>query len=239
MSFLSVVIPTYNSEKTIERCLNSLISQTYQNFEICIIDAASSDGTLAKIEQFRSKFQNIRILSELDLGTYDAMNKGIDLAKGKWIYFLGSDDEVHDENVFSDVFKVSPDKSYGIVYGNVRIDGDTPWAKDGQIYDGEFPIEQLLNRNICHQSIFYRIKMFEKLGKYNLRYPVCADWELNLRFFPKTKPKYIDRIIANFYGGGISSKVVIDPIGEDLNVLRKKAAREHILYKIFPYMSFS
>jgi glycosyltransferase involved in cell wall biosynthesis len=239
MSFLSIVIPTYNSEKTIERCLNSLICQTYQDFEVCIVDAASSDGTIEKIDGFRSKSQNICVLSETDKGTYDAMNKGIDLAQGKWIYFLGSDDEIHDENVFSDIFKVEPDKNCGIVYGNVRIDGDTPWAKDGQIYDGEFTIEQLLERNICHQAIFYRTKMFKKLGKYNLRYPVCADWELNLRFFPKTKSKYLDRIVANFYGGGISSKVIIDPIGEDLNILRKKASIEYLLYRFLPYMSFN
>lgn len=239
MTFLSIVIPTYNSEKTIERCLNSLIYQTYHDFEICIVDAASSDETIEKVDRFRSKFQNIRILSEIDRGTYDAMNKGIELANGEWIYFLGSDDEIYDENVFADIFKVNPGKNCGIVYGNVRIDGDTSWAKDGQIYDGEFSIEQLLERNICHQAIFYRTKIFEKLGNYNLRYPVCADWELNLRFFPKTKFQYVDRIIANFYGGGISSKVVIDPIGEDLNKLRKKAALEHILYRFMPYMSFS
>jgi glycosyltransferase involved in cell wall biosynthesis len=238
MSFLSIIIPTYNSEKTIERCLNSLICQTYQNFEICIVDAASSDGTIARIDRNRSKFQNIRILSELDRGTYDAMNKGIDLAKGEWIYFLGSDDEIYDENVFADIFKVDPDKNCGIVYGNVRIDGDTPWANDGQIYDGEFSIEQLLDRNVCHQAIFYRKKMFDKLGKFNLRYPVCADWELNLRFFPKTKSKYLDRIVANFYGGGISSKVVVDPIGEDLNALRKKALFEYKFYRLIPRLKF-
>lgn len=239
MVCLSVIIPTFNSELTIERCLNSLAIQTYQNFEICIVDAASSDGTIENICRFRSKFKNIRILSESDRGTYDAMNKGIDLAKDEWIYFLGSDDEIHDENVFADIFKVNPDKNCGIVYGNVRIDGDTPWAKDGQIYDGEFTIERLLKRNICHQAIFYRTKMFEKLGKYNLRYPVCADWELNLRFFPKTKSQYLDRIVANFSGGGISSKEIVDPIGEDLNSLRRKASLEYVLYKILPCMSFN
>ncbi len=239
MLFLSVVIPTYNSEKTIERCLNSLICQTYQDFEICIVDAASSDGTIAKIDRFRSKFKNIRILSELDRGTYDAMNKGIDLAKGEWIYFLGSDDEIHDENVFTDFFKIDPDKNCGIVYGNVQIDGDTTWAKDGQIYDGEFPFEQLLERNICHQAIFYRTKMFKKLGNYNLRYPVCADWELNLRFFPRTKSKYIDRIVANFYCVGISSKVVIYPIGGELIYLRKKAYFVNILYQFLTFITFN
>jgi glycosyltransferase involved in cell wall biosynthesis len=238
MSFLSIVIPTYNSEKTIERCLNSLIFQTYQNFEICIVDAASSDGTLEKIDRFRSKFQKIGVWSETDKGTYDAMNKGIDLSQGEWIYFLGSDDEIHDQNVFTDIFKVEPDKNSGIVYGNVRIDGDTPWAKDGQIYDGEFTIEKLLTQNICHQAIFYRRKMFEKLGKYDLNYPVCADWELNLRFFTRTNPQYLERTIASFYGGGISSEEPIDPIGGNLK-LRKRIVRQSKLRQFVSRLGFT
>ena len=238
MSFLSVVIPTYNSERTIERCLSSLISQTYCDFEICIIDGASSDGTVTKANNFRSYFNHIRIVSEKDKGTYDAMNKGIDIAQGDWIYFLGSDDEIHDENVFSDIFKITPAKNCEIIYGNVRINGDTPWAKDGQIYDGEFNIKQLLTKNICHQAIFYKKKLFNKLGKYNLRYPVCADWELNFRFFPRAKSKYLDRTIANFYGGGISSEPVIDPIGKDLEGLRKKALIEYRLYRFISLPNF-
>jgi glycosyltransferase involved in cell wall biosynthesis len=238
MKFLSVIIPTFNSAMTIERCLASLVCQTYRDFEICIIDGASSDSTIAKVNQVCTQFKNIRIVSEADKGTYDAMNKGIDIAQGDWVYFLGSDDQVHDENVFADIFKTTPARNCGIIYGNVRIDGDTAWAKDGQIYDGKFSISQLLDRNICHQAMFYRKKLFSKLGKYDLRYPMCADWALNLRFFPRSKPKYVDRIIANFQGGGISSQPVIDPIGQDLPALRKKTLMEYNLYRLMPFLNF-
>jgi glycosyltransferase involved in cell wall biosynthesis len=241
MTLLSVIVPTFNSELTINRCLDSLICQSFQDFEILIIDASSTDKTLSNIDLFRSKFQNIRILSESDLGTYDAMNKGIDLAGGDWIYFFGSDDEIYDEiydeNVFADIFKVSPEKNCGIIYGNVWIDGSTSWAKDGQIYDGEFQFVQLLSKNICHQAIFYRRQIFRKLGKYNLRYPICADWELNMRVFSRTKSKYLDRIIAVFYGGGISSGVVVDPILKDLTALRIKAMTAYILYRLLPLLN--
>jgi glycosyltransferase involved in cell wall biosynthesis len=239
MPFLSVIIPTYNSEKTIERCLNSIISQTYQDFEICIIDGASRDSTIAKVSNFRVDCDRIRIISEKDKGTYDAMNKSIDIALGEWIYFLGSDDEMYDENVFADVFNSIPAKNCGMIYGNVRINGDTSWAKDGQIYDGEFQVEQILARNICHQAIFYRKKIFDKLGKYNIRYPVCADWELNLRFFPSTNPRYLDRIIANFYGGGISSENVTDSIGDRLIFLRKKFVFEYNFYRLISSIGFT
>jgi glycosyltransferase involved in cell wall biosynthesis len=231
MSFLSVIIPTFNAEMTIESCLDSLMCQTYQDFEICIIDGASSDGTVDKVNQFCTKFKNIKIVSEPDKGTYDAMNKGIAIAQGDWLYFLGSDDQIYDEHVFSDIFNTTLARRCGIMYGSVHINGDTPWAKDGQIYDGEFPIRKLLERNICHQAVFYKKTLFDKLGNYNVQYPVCADWAVNLRFFPRTTPKYIDRIIANFQGGGISSQPIVDPIGRDLKRLRTKARIEYILYR--------
>jgi glycosyltransferase involved in cell wall biosynthesis len=237
MSFLSVIIPTYNSEATIERCLNSLAGQTYQDFEICIIDGASSDETIAKVNKFYTQFKHIRILSEPDKGVYDAMNKGVDISKGEWLYFLGSDDEISDDKLFSDIFKTAFQKDCGIIYGNVRITGNTSWAKDGQIYDGEFDMKQLLAKNVCHQAIFYRKILFDKLGKYNTRYPAYADWELNLRFFPRTKFEYLDRTIANFYVGGISSQFVIDPIREDISILRKKALAEYYLYRFVPFLN--
>lgn len=100
MFFLSVIIPTYNSENTIEKCLDSLLAQTFKDFEICIIDGGSLDNTLTIATCYRTQFKNIRIVSEPDEGVYDAMNRGIDFASGKWLYFLGSDDKVFDPFVF-------------------------------------------------------------------------------------------------------------------------------------------
>jgi glycosyltransferase involved in cell wall biosynthesis len=238
MNFLSVVIPTYNSEETIERCLKSLIYQTYQNFEICIVDGGSLDKTIDKASNFRSHFKNIRVISESDRGTYDAMNKGIDMARGDWLYFLGSDDEVLDEDVFADIFNKPISRKNEILYGNVRINGDTLWAKSGQLYDGLFDFEKLLSKNICHQAIFYRKELFQRWGNYKIQYPVCADWDLNIRFFARTKPVYLDRTVANFYGGGISSGTVDDPIRNDLEDLRKRALNAYQLYRITSFMKF-
>jgi glycosyltransferase involved in cell wall biosynthesis len=223
MAFLSVIIPTFNSERTIARCLNSIIFQTYQNFEICIIDGGSSDKTIDKVSNFRSHFKNIRIISEPDKGTYDAMNKGITMAQGDWLYFLGSDDEVLDEDVFADVFNNPISRKCEMLYGNVHVHGDTSWAKAGQLYDGLFDLEKLFSKNICHQAIFYRKELFQWWGNYKIKYPICADWDLNIRFFSRTQSIYLDRTIANFYGGGLSSRAIDDPIGTDLEYLRKQA----------------
>jgi glycosyltransferase involved in cell wall biosynthesis len=238
MVFLSVVIPTFNSEKTIERCLDSLVSQSFRDFEICIIDGNSSDLTLAKVCKYMGFFKRINILIEPDNGVYDAMNKGVDLAKGQWLYFLGSDDRVFDMNVFADIFKSAIPKRYGLVYGDVYISDDTSWSKADRVYDGKFDIEKLLSKNVCHQSIFYRKNLFKKLGKYNLKYPVTADWDLNLRFFSRCPALYIDRVVAKFSGGGISSGDVTEKIASHVERIKSQATILRSLYRLNSFKFF-
>ncbi len=238
MVLLSVIIPTYNSEATIERCLKSLFSQSFKDFEICIIDGASVDTTLSIIARLRPHFKNIRVLSERDKGTYDAMNKAIDIAKGDWLYFLGSDDEVYDQYVFADIFKQPVPCKCGVIYGNVHLSTDAAWAKAGRIYDGFFDLDKLLNNNICHQAIFYRKELFQRFERYKIQYRVCADWEVNLRFFSRTEFKYVERTIANFYGGGLSSQITSDQMAQDIERIRKRTRREYKLQKITSFFQF-
>lgn len=239
MTVLSVIIPTYNCEATIDRCLKSLAAQTFSDFEICIVDGHSSDQTLAQTIQFCPYFKSIKIISESDQGTYDAMNKGIDIASGEWLYFLGSDDELYDPSVLSDIFYQDIPSQYGVAYGNVRIGADTPWSKAGQIYDGFFDLDRLLSKNICHQAIFYRKSTFQRFGRYKTQYRICADWEVNLRFFSKTEFMYCDRTIANFCGGGISSQNSFDPIANDLDAIRKRTRRSYKFRKFASTLGFS
>lgn len=237
MCMISVIIPTYNSENTIERCLDSLVSQSFQNFEICIVDGYSTDSTILKIQHYFSKFRRFRILIELDSGVYDAMNKGVDLSTGDWLYFLGSDDELFDKDVFADVVKNLKTAGLGIIYGNVFSKDDTSWSNAGQVYDGKFDFKKLITRNICHQAIFYKSSLFKKSGQYNLNYPVTADWDLNLRFFVKYKSLYIERIISMFSGGGLSTRtndqVELHVQKIKQNALKLKALNLFYFYKYF------
>jgi glycosyltransferase involved in cell wall biosynthesis len=91
---VSIVIPTLNNAKQLVRCLESLVNQTSHNFEIIIIDGNSTDNTKEVVGFWMHQYQTIHFsyLRDKDRGVYDAMNKGVLAAKGKWIYFLGSDD---------------------------------------------------------------------------------------------------------------------------------------------------
>ena len=209
--FFSIVIPTLNSEKTLPAALDSVLHQQFTHFEVWIIDSVSRDHTLSIVNTYGEKDGRIRLVSEKDKGIYDAMNKGIRLAGGSYIFFLGSDDWLHDDGVLGSVFEglkgaISPDLLYGNVVG----------ANYKGHYDGEFSFEKLLKKNISHQAIFYKRDLFDKIGYYNLSYRAHADWDLNIRCFADSRLniKYLDRVIAEFGAGGISA-------GHDLSFIKE------------------
>lgn len=205
MTFFSIIIPCYNSEATIERCINSLLDQTYTDFEIIIQDGRSKDNTIQIIQRFTD--QRITIYSEEDEGVYDAMNKAIERANGQWLYFLGSNDWLFDRNVFSTIFSIIENSADKVIYGDVKLKGFSNWAKDGDVYRGQTSLCELLNFNICHQAIFYNKEVFNSPLPYNVRYIALADYDMNLFLNSKYNFQYVDRIICNFTMGGISNTV--------------------------------
>src|ERR1700722_7114991 len=164
---ITMIVPSFNAEASISRCLDSIINQTFQDYETLVIDGSSSDNTLNIVQSFSA--QNARIIcnSEKDKGIYDAMNKGIEMANGEWLLFLGSDDQLYDDKVLENIAGALRSASTGnidMVYGNVKVIGEAVWARDGDNYDGPFTVKKLFLKNICHQSIFYKKSVFAKVG---------------------------------------------------------------------------
>lgn len=207
MPFFSIIIPTLNASQTLERCLSSIICQEFQDFEILIMDGESEDGTKEIVESFqKTDYKRISFFQNRDSGVYDAMNTGLSLAKGRWIYFLGSDDWLYKETVLESINYKLTNTNLSVGYGNVLIHGDSDWAKDQEIYAGKFNTLRLTKKNICHQSIFYRASFLKKNNlKFDLGYSINADWDFNLKCIQKTDFHYLDLIIANFSSGGLST----------------------------------
>ncbi|WP_431217438.1 glycosyltransferase [Puia sp. P3] len=182
-----------------------MLRQDYRNFEVLIMDGGSDDTTATIAHE--SGDNRIRFISEPDKGIYDAMNKGIAAARGEWLFFLGSDDQLYDTKTLSSIFGKTGHDDADMLYGDVV----SPSYKGR--YDGQFDYPKLLLRNISHQAIFYRRSLFDAFGAYNLRYKGYADWDLNIRLFaandspdgPRVRIKYIDAIVARFGPGGVSS----------------------------------
>lgn len=220
---ISIIIPTKDSVKTINACLDSIFKQTFTSYEIIVLDAVSTDGTLELLQKLSNENDKLRIYSEKDKGTYDAMNKGVKLAKGKWLYFLGSDDQLYDQYVLEKLNEVMIKTTSKVIYGNVLIVGNTAWAKDGEIYAGKFTTSKLLNQNICHQAIFYRRELLlNEIPPYNLDYFKSADWDLNLHCWSKGAFEYVDCVISRYATEGISANSFDHKLSADFvnNVLR-------------------
>jgi glycosyltransferase involved in cell wall biosynthesis len=178
---------------------------------VLIIDGFSEDNTISIAQYYMANSNKIRYISEKDHGIYDAVNKGIDLCRGKWVYIMGSDDRFHDPKVLSAIFNTVIRDVFHIIYGNVC------WMHPNPIiYDDKFDLEKLTHRNICQQAIFYKRILFQMIGNFNLRYPTEADWEFNIRAFCRGKALFVDRIISCFAAGGISSKLIPPLVSQEM-----------------------
>lgn len=194
----SIITPTYNCGAKLARTINSVLSQDGSLYEYLVIDGNSEDETQSEVEQFNGR---IKFVSEPDLGVYDAMNKGIEMARGKYLYFLGAGDTLR-ANALKNLARLMPDGELAFVYGNVY------WEDEAFIYGGEFDKLRLETYNICHQAIFYERTIFDVIGRYELRYRILADYVFNIKCFgnDKIQKTHLDYVVANFEGGGLSAR---------------------------------
>lgn len=203
---VSIITVCYNSAVTIDRTIKSVLAQNYDNIEYIIIDGASQDNTLERIEnyqeEFRDKFnREIRIISEPDKGIYDAMNKGIQLAQGDFIGILNSDDAYMPEAV-SKIISCATDDKLQVCYGGIRI-----FQKDtleSIVFLSHLFLEE---RMIAHPACFVTKKVYEKYGNFSTKYKSSSDYEFMLRISKKKDVVFnpVYEPVTDFYLGGKST----------------------------------
>lgn len=206
MPKLSIIIPTFNSEKVLEAAIQSVLNQSFTDFELLIIDGISTDNTVKVARNYTDS--RIKIVSEKDKGIYDAMNKGTAMASGKWLYFLGSDDVFFDNHVLQNLFEMNKDRTEeaDFIYGNVLL-GDT-----NEVYGGYRDVFMLYKKNICHQASFVKKNVLLNKGLFDLKYKIMADYYFNLQCFTDDNVRkiYIDTIIARYAIDGASAREADD-----------------------------
>lgn len=195
---VSIITVCLNAEATIEKTIKSVILQNYSNIEYIIIDGKSSDGTIEIINKYCERISVF--ISEKDDGIYYAMNKGVSIATGDFIYFLGADD-VLCPDIINKLLPYLKKNKNAIHYGQVIL---MPSFKK---YDGKFSKWKLLHKNISHQAILYPKKAFSNF-RYDCRYKIAADWNLNWQLISKGFIFLYNGItIAEFNLNGVSSRV--------------------------------
>ncbi|AOW22127.1 hypothetical protein LPB138_14085 [Urechidicola croceus] len=186
-------------------CISSIRNQSFKDYEVLIIDGNSTDGTIDFLNTLEKPFL---WQSEDDFGVYDAMNKGIKLSKGKWLYFLGCDDRFYSNNTLKDIFSNRIENDVALMIGQVKYDlneGDSFFVKknDG-VFASKLSRKLWLKNTLHHQAIFYKKELFSSL-KYSLSYKVLSDYALNLSLFKKgVKGMVIEDKIAICGTNGIS-----------------------------------
>ena len=169
---VSVITVVLNGCKYLEQTIQSVLNQSYENVEYIVIDGGSTDGTIDIIRKYEHAIDYW--VSEPDKGIYDAMNKGIALAVGDWIYFLGCDD-ILIKNALINI-NLQDYETNRVVYGDVYM------PHRHRIYDGKFSKYKLMLKNICHQSVFYGKDTIK--GKlFDLSFNIFSDHDMNIKLF--------------------------------------------------------
>ncbi len=198
---ISIITVVFNGEKHLEETIKSVINQTYNNIEYIIIDGASTDKTLDIIKKYE---QNILYWSsERDNGIYDAMNKGIAVAKGEYIGLINSDDYYEPDAIEIIVKQINKNGNTDVFFGNMYMINQYLSEKKIQTYKKGKSLEKRFS--IWHPTVFIKKQTYDKYGNFNLSYRIAADYELLLRFYKEgCRFQYINKAISNFREGGIS-----------------------------------
>lgn len=210
---VSIITVVYNGVNTIEQTIKSVLGQTYKNIEYIIIDGKSTDGTQQIIEKYIDDISYY--ISEKDDGLYYAMNKGLKKATGEIIGIINSDDW-YDINAVKNMVEFFCQKDAELVYGNTVVVGEDGVEKIGKIGS----LETIwYSAPFRHPSVFVKKSVYDQLGVFNVNYKVAADYDLLLRFYSEDiRFEYLDKVIAYFRLGGLSTTSRRIGIGEDYKI---------------------
>ncbi|MEG1749616.1 MAG: glycosyltransferase family 2 protein [Tannerellaceae bacterium] len=210
----SIITVTYNSKKTLEKTILSVLGQSYKDYEYIIIDGKSTDGTADVILQYKHALSTW--VSEKDQGIYDAMNKGIRIASGKWILFMNSGDLFVDSHVLQMVAdEIATDNATDILYGDILIE------KRGSLTIK--PAAEPCNKQrmyFCHQSAFTRTKILKTMP-FDTHFKMSADLHFFKRCYYKgLRFKHIKQPVAIFDRNGISNTNRLAGLLDNVSVVK-------------------
>jgi glycosyltransferase involved in cell wall biosynthesis len=216
---ISIVTVLYNNRVNFIKTLNSVKTQNYINIEYIVIDGGSTDGTLDVIKQNESVIN--KWISEPDKGIYDAMNKGINLATGDYIWFLNGGDMIYSDTTLKEIF--STGENADVYYGDTELVDD-----DGKSYGKrklKTPPENLMWKSmidgmvVTHQSLIIKKEI---VTQYDLNFKHCADIDWTIKILKSSKTIInTHKIISRFLLGGYSRKNTMSSLFERIKILSK------------------
>jgi len=214
---ITIITVTFNAEKTVEKTILSVINQTYENIEYIIVDALSKDNTIKIIEKYRDKISIF--ISEKDNGIYDAMNKGIKVSTGDYLYFLNAGDEIYSLNTIEKIFDdfTDCDVYYGKtalinINGTLRRITNIPKNLNAKSF--------LTGMPVSHQSIIIKKTLTDL---FDLSYKFVSDHNFIIASLKRASKVYnTNLIISNYQLGGFSDNNFIGCWQDKFKIVKKQ-----------------
>lgn len=241
MPKISIIVAVLNGSATIERCIESIVSQSWPNKELLVIDGGSTDDTVKIIE---NKAHQIAFWeSKPDRGIYHAWNKALSHATGDWLCFLGSDDYFWEKDVLKKMvpwLHLARQRGIRLVYGRLASIGRTgkvqaflgaPWEKERGLITHQMP---------PHPGMLHHSNFFKDHGKFDESFRIAADYEIMLRELADREALFVpDVVVAAIRYGGVSNNIkhLRQLIREDVRARRKNGMKALTVHSLKYYVA--
>ena len=241
---ISIITATYNSGKTLRDTIESVLSQTYSDFEHLIVDGGSKDNTLEIIKEYEPKYNGrLRWISEPDRGLYDAMNKGIRMASGDVVGILNSDDFYTTDKILEILSSALEKSGADAVYGDIHFVNDDDLDRCVRYYSskGFRRWKMRMGWMPAHPSFYCRRSVYEKYGTFDIDFRIGADFEnlLRLIFVNRISTVYVPVDCVTMRTGGASTQGIKSHkqiLNDHLRAYKKNKVRSNILLESIRYL---
>lgn len=226
LPMITIVTVTYNAAQWLERCVDSVVMQQCKDFDIehLIVDGSSTDGTVELLERLLDEGKISRFISEKDAGIYDAMNKGLALARGGIISYLNADDYYLDDHVVVDL--VGPILKEGVAFTFANALFTDEMGNKVGVHRANFQFA-FSETPFNHQTLFHQVDLLKEAGGFDMSFRSVADADFKAKLLLTKKAyKYIDRECVSFQLGGMSSHFYYDEVA----LLYLKYKKENLEY---------
>lgn len=238
---ISIILATFNSDRTLEGTFSSVIQQTYKNIEVIVVDGKSADNTIDIVKEYEARFEGrLKWISEPDRGLYDAMNKGLAMATGDVVGILNSDDFYTSDYVLERVAREI--EGVDAVYGDIHFVSPDDLSKCVRYYSSRSfrPWQMRFGFMPAHPSFYCRRHVYQALGAFDLQFKVAADFEqlLRLMYVNRISTKYIPMDFVTMRTGGASTSGLQSHkaiLRDHLRAYRKNGVRANIATESLRY----
>ena len=237
---ISIITATFNSGETIKDTIESLLRQSYTDFEYIIKDGGSKDNTLSVVNKYAQRLgDRLKVVSEPDRGIYDAMDSAMEMASGDVVGILNSDDFYTSDDALLTIADSFIQNDVDAIYGDIHFVNDDDLTKCVRYYSSSIFRRWMMRYGMmpAHPSFYCKREVYERLGKFDTSYKIAADFEnlLRLIYIGKIKTKYIKKDFVTMRTGGASTA----GFSSRKQIMKEhlRALKEHGIYSNFFLLS--